>query len=203
MQTTVQTPEPTRIVIRDGTSPAAIYQGMTERARVLRNQLEGLVDDRREEISGLGQMSGGDMAPVRAIVQERIARIDKRIAGIEEQIAQADAQVAAQAAVPGSFVRETRNNARDEDVAGAFFGGASTMLVVVLFWAMIKRRRARKRGTTWPAMQALPNELAARMERLENVAESTALEVERIGEGQRFVTKLLSEQKVPVQNKGV
>jgi len=38
-------------------------------------------------------------------------------------------------------------------------------------------------------------ELVARMARVEQIVESTAIEIERISEGQRFTTKLLSEKK--------
>jgi hypothetical protein len=39
--------------------------------------------------------------------------------------------------------------------------------------------------------------LDARFDRLEAITEATALEVERIGEGQRFTTKLLVERGTP------
>jgi len=38
-------------------------------------------------------------------------------------------------------------------------------------------------------------ELVARMARVEQIVESTAIEIERISEGQRFTTRLLSEKK--------
>jgi hypothetical protein len=38
-------------------------------------------------------------------------------------------------------------------------------------------------------------ELAARLERMEQALDAIAIEVERISEGQRFTTKLLSERK--------
>lgn len=38
-------------------------------------------------------------------------------------------------------------------------------------------------------------ELMARLSRVEQIVESTAIEIERISEGQRFTTKLLSEGK--------
>jgi hypothetical protein len=41
----------------------------------------------------------------------------------------------------------------------------------------------------------IPSEVAARLERMEQAIDSVALEVERISEGQRFTTKLLSEGK--------
>jgi hypothetical protein len=62
-----------------------------------------------------------------------------------------------------------------------------TITKVVL--ALVQRRRG------LPIADAgTLEEIAARLARLEQVAESTALEVERIGEGQRFTTKLLGER---------
>jgi len=40
----------------------------------------------------------------------------------------------------------------------------------------------------------LPADLGARLERIEQITEATQLEVERIAEGQRFTTKLLSDR---------
>lgn len=40
----------------------------------------------------------------------------------------------------------------------------------------------------------LPTEVTARLERMEQALDSIAVEVERISEGQRFTTKLLSER---------
>jgi len=51
----------------------------------------------------------------------------------------------------------------------------------------------RRRGLPNPDNRAL-EEIAARLARLEQVAEATAVEVERIGEGQRFTTRLLGER---------
>ena len=38
-------------------------------------------------------------------------------------------------------------------------------------------------------------ELTTRLNRVEQIVEATAIEIERISEGQRFTTKLLSEKK--------
>ena len=43
----------------------------------------------------------------------------------------------------------------------------------------------------------LPSEVTARLERLEQGMDAIAIEIERISEGQRFVTKLLSEKHAP------
>jgi hypothetical protein len=44
----------------------------------------------------------------------------------------------------------------------------------------------------------IPADLMVRLERMEQGIETIALEVERISEGQRFTTKLLSERGQPV-----
>jgi hypothetical protein len=41
------------------------------------------------------------------------------------------------------------------------------------------------------------SEISQRLERVESSIEAIAVEMERVGEGQRFVTKLLSERKLP------
>jgi len=43
-------------------------------------------------------------------------------------------------------------------------------------------------------------ELEARLERIEQAVDTIALEMERVGEGQRFVTKLLAERPTPISD---
>jgi hypothetical protein len=44
------------------------------------------------------------------------------------------------------------------------------------------------------AAPKIPSDVTARLERMEEAIDSIAIEVERISEGQRFTTKLLSER---------
>ena len=70
------------------------------------------------------------------------------------------------------------------------FIGMMTALIagtrIVLTW--IRRPRA---------TSALPPEVMERLERIERAVDVTALEVERIGEGQRFLTRALGERSIP------
>ncbi len=74
--------------------------------------------------------------------------------------------------------------------------------IVIGFWVMIAVI-----AVGWPLARAfarrmdrqalhppMPADFEARLQRIENIVESTAIEVERISEGQRFTTKLLSER---------
>jgi hypothetical protein len=51
-----------------------------------------------------------------------------------------------------------------------------------------------KRMEQGPKVPAIPSDMAARLERMEQAIDSIAVEVERISEGQRFTTKLLAER---------
>jgi hypothetical protein len=77
----------------------------------------------------------------------------------------------------------------EEDLMFLGFAGAMAALVaatkVILAWI----RRPRAPG-------ALPSDLTERLERIERAVDVTALEVERIGEGQRFLTRALGERSV-------
>ena len=56
----------------------------------------------------------------------------------------------------------------------------------------IGKNRAQKEGLR----AGTDPELAARVARIEQIVEATAVEIERISEGQRFTTRLLSDTKV-------
>ena len=68
------------------------------------------------------------------------------------------------------------------------FGGAAVFVIA--------RAVARRIETGGRAAIALPaHEATARMERMERAVESIAIEVERVSESQRFLTKLLADRE--------
>jgi hypothetical protein len=64
-------------------------------------------------------------------------------------------------------------------------------ILAVLFATGAMRLLARHRALSADAQPALD---AERMQRLEQAIDSMAVELERVGEGQRFVTKILTER---------
>jgi len=67
--------------------------------------------------------------------------------------------------------------------------GAMVLIPIFVVY-MIARWRRRRRGG---ARQTYSSEHDTRMERLEQAVDAIAIEVERVGEAQRYQTKLLSE----------
>jgi Na+/glutamate symporter len=71
----------------------------------------------------------------------------------------------------------------------AFF----TMITAIFIGTPMARAWAR-RVDRQAALAKVPSEVTERLERMEHAIDSIAIEVERISEGQRFTTKLLSER---------
>ena len=68
---------------------------------------------------------------------------------------------------------------------GAFATAICLAIGVPMARAYARRMDAQSR-------QQIPQEVMARLERIESAVDAVAVEVERISEGQRFTTKLLS-----------
>lgn len=69
----------------------------------------------------------------------------------------------------------------------------------VLITALVLRYRIKMRGSS---SAALPSDLTDRLSRMEAGIDAMAVEVERISEGQRFTTRLLSERPVEEVRRG-
>jgi hypothetical protein len=72
-----------------------------------------------------------------------------------------------------------------------------TMIPITAIGVPIARAYARRIGATPP--ERIPSDVVARLQRMEQAIDSIAIEVERISEGQRFTTKLLSERTAEPQ----
>lgn len=70
--------------------------------------------------------------------------------------------------------------------------GAFVVAIVIAIGVPLARAFARKMDAE-SRNSRLPTEVTDRLERMEHALDSIAIEVERITEGQRFTTKLLSE----------
>ena len=130
-------------------------------------------------------------------LEDRVRLLDRRILQIEGEL---DATGRQLASAPVGLMEETRAEGRggggDDFEEGLMAGGFSVLLLllpIVLFFA---RRRWKKPRAATPAQ--LTGESDGRLERLERGMEAIAIEIERVSEGQRFVTRLLSESQTPL-----
>jgi hypothetical protein len=174
-------------------SPSAIYQAAVKQREVLGEQMERLQDERRDITNRLNatdqeqQPSAADKAGL----EKRLTTLDARIDVMDKQIAGADAQVAATAGIPGAVVERPpeEHNGPPEAV---FVLGGIFMFVAIFPISIAYARRIWRRSAA--AVTALPKDVIDRFTQIDQAVESIAVEVERIGEGQRFITRVLSEQ---------
>ena len=186
---TAPVPPGTRLVSPvTGVGPADVYTAMREQRSEIRSQLERL-EEKRSEIQR--NMRQGDADAADAGLLARLKEIDARISATDAQLATADAAVAQAAAVPGAVIEEPpREHKTDPAEIVGITGGLMAALLFPLVVAYA--RRIWRRGAT--IIAPVPQDVRDRLDQLSNAVESIGLEVERIGEGQRFITKVMGEQ---------
>jgi hypothetical protein len=154
----------------------------------LSNQLESVDGRRSRLLSQLRQT--GDPTAIKGL-EDRLALLDKRQLQLESDIATTGRQLTS---APAGLAASTRS----PDVAGLGSGQVVAISIVGIIFVLAPLtmgfartiwKRANKPGLPPTAF----TETAQRLERLESAVDTIAVEIERISEGQRFVTKLLSE----------
>jgi len=207
MQTATETPLPQPQAITtpgpDGkpitiTVPKSVEEvrDLVEHRRELSNQLTD-VTNRRDQLARELQTAPPGVA--RTGLEERVRVLDQRILQLESDLARTGQQLAAAPSEYTSAV-DFENRPRstsDEDFAGGWAGGTFSTLAVVFVVSWYRRRRRKKKGGPAQAT-AIAGDSAERLERIERGMEAIAIEIERVTEGQRFVTKVLTEAPEPV-----
>lgn len=170
--------------------PSEVLRGFREQRSELRDQLERL-ENQRSELAQQLQTIGEEG---KTGLLNRITAVDGRIASVEKALADADASVARSAATPGAVLPEPPEPRREGPPEEFFV----FLMVVTMFigvpLAIAYARRIWKKGVTTVA--AIPQDIYERFNRIDQAIDSVAVEVERIGEGQRYVTKLVNERAI-------
>jgi hypothetical protein len=194
IQQTIQgTPAPTAAPViaqgaRSAPSAAAIYEGFKAQRNELRNQLDDLQGTRQSIAGQLEELS--PTAAERKPLEARLNDVDQRIVTVDGMLATNATQIAQAAAIPGAVV-EPPPYVREGPPEEAWVAGGFFMVLVIFPLTIAYARRIWRRGAV--AVSAFPKELSERLFRMEQAVEATSLEVERIGEGQRFLTRLFTE----------
>ena len=137
--------------------------------------------NRRELV--VRELPGSDGAN-RAGLEQRLTQLDERILQLESEMAATERLVAAS---PGNVRTGSGSSGGDSD---AWVAVPVLLIVFVAFPLVFAYARRIWKRTGAPRVNPAEN---GRLERIEQAVEAIAVEVERVSEGQRFVTKLLSE----------
>ena len=158
-------------------SSAAEVDALRSRREELSNQLNSATS-RRSELAR--KLPGMDPA-VRGGVEQRIALLDRRILSIESQIDQTGQQLAAVSpAVLAATATATPFIERIDPDTFTAIGVLFTMFVL---------------GPLAIASSRGGAEASQRLDRIENAVDAIAIEIERVSEGQRFMTRLFTEER--------
>lgn len=179
-------------------TPGAPFTGIPQTAaevrslRARRSELSDQIisasnrrEDLVEEVAALPEH-------LRAGVEQRVALLDERILDLETQIAETGRQISQSPAIGSAGTLQMPEQFPVGEVTGvAIVFTLFVLFPIALAWA----RRLMRRPL--PAAEPAPliKESAERLERLEHAVEAIAIEIERVSEGQRFVTRVLGEGK--------
>jgi hypothetical protein len=158
------------------------------------DQLESATGRRRSLAEQVRHADGVSKAGLEA----RLAVLDQRIVRLEGELDQVGQQLESPQAA--QYVAETRPPANfDQMVQRGNLNPTPVAVLITLFvfspLAVSIARLIWKRGSrTAMTVPAIPAESGARLERIEQAVDAIAIEVERVSEGQRFVTRLMSER---------
>lgn len=160
----------------------------------LSDQLESAADRRRQLVEQLRRADGANQAGL----ESRLAVLDQRIVRIESELDQTGqilsspeaARLIAETRPPRNFDPPVRfSNVDPEPIIISF-----TLFVLSPIAIAISRLIWRRGSRIAAVAPALPADSGERLERIEQAMDAIAIEVERVSEGQRFVTRLLSER---------
>lgn len=170
-----------------------------QEVRALRIKLDDLrraLQDAAERRSSVSNRLAEAVPAARPGLEARLAELDSRILGIEKEITVGTQQLSAApprvlneatTRAPELFDRLGRDAVPIVSILSVFVLGPFALAMARLIW---------RRGSVTPARPAVSDAATQnRLEQLQQSVDAIALEVERISEGQRFVTKLLNERE--------
>ncbi len=176
-------------------------QLLRQRGSELSRQLTS-ANGRRDELAAALEDAEGVN---RTGIEQRISQLDQRIMRIEADIAENGRLLAS---APAALLNQSNpsSTSQPDNPFGLSARQVTAMGIVgtifVLFPLAIAAAYAIFRRGSRPIVPRESAESAQRMERLEQAVDAIALEVERISEGQRYVTRFLTEGSAPALSVG-
>jgi hypothetical protein len=162
---------------------------LRERRAELSNQLESAADRRAEIAEEIKTAEGA----AKSGLEQRLSVLDQRILQLETDIAETGRQLTS---APAGLIAASQNPFTEMGIDPHMIEKVSVLFTLFVLAPLavgaaflMFRRALRPR----PRAETASGESSERMARLESAVDAIAVEIERISEGQRFVTRLLTE----------
>jgi hypothetical protein len=209
--TLIQAPAPpSRPGAPPGSGPYVITKGEIDRAMSnvpMTAQEVGVLQARRSELSRQLNSADGRRRELqkqlvtangqqdRAGLEQRIGVLDARISGLENDLGDVGRQLSS---VPAALATNRPSPINGQSTRSRFVDNMVPISIVFTLFVLAPLAVSISRGIwrrgSLPRQSSSPAD-AQRLARMEQAMEAIAIEIERVSEGQRFVTRLLSEQR--------
>jgi hypothetical protein len=174
-----------------GQAPATDLASLQSQLGELRIQLKGLQAQWDGLHSQLDAMLRNN--PARPGVQQQWADVGVQIAQVKGDIARLEGRIALKQGLPVGTTTTPPPSPPRRSIDPSVAIPVMAVLIMVLA-GPVSMAWARRIFRGKPRSSALSPDHTMRLERIENAIEAVAIEVERISEGQRFVTRILAER---------
>jgi hypothetical protein len=149
---------------------------VTERRNSITQQLKTVPDEARSGLQARLE-----------VLDARAVQLESDLGAVGRSIAAASPDLISMAYQP---LEEGGKSGGEDFAAGMAAAGVPIFLVMAGVYFFSRRRWRKQTRRNAPALPSVDSD---RLQRLEHGMEAMAIEIERISEGQRFVTKLLSD----------
>jgi hypothetical protein len=165
-------------------------RALREKRGELSNQLASATDRRKalgEQLKSADPSARAGIEARLKVLDERIVRLESELDRTGDQLANAPAALAASTSAPDIANKVTEDLVPIVAILSVFVFAPFAIAFARLIW---KRASA-------PSRPAVDQTTQHRLDQIQQAVDTIAVEVERISEGQRFVTKILSERERP------
>jgi hypothetical protein len=185
------------VTTRDLNSTPMTAQELTilkARREELSNQLISANNRRKALAEQVRSATGADKAGL----EQRLGVLDARLARLESEIDESGRQLAsagAALATTGGSRTGPNFGPASRDAMDIALPIIAVLAALAMFPIAVAIARNLWRRGSLTSTSSIDRESARRLERMEQAMEAIAIEIERVSEGQRFVTRLLGEQR--------
>lgn len=196
---TTQRSGPTAITLVNAPTTRAEMKALTARRDEISRQISNITG-RRDDIAS--QLRAAAPGADKAGLEARLGTLDNRIVELETDLNVTGRQLASAKGDAAAFTEQPPPGASNEPSPGQITAMSVVFMVAVLMPLSIALgRRLMGRGSKQQPAAASP-EIVQRLDRMDEGLEAIAIEIERISEGQRFVTRVLADGATPALGAG-
>lgn len=178
------------VTVLNAPTTRAEMKALTARRDEISRQVSN-VNGRRDDIAG--QIRAAAPGADKAGLEARLGTLDSRLVELETDLNVTGRQLASAKGDAAAYTEQPPPGPPNEPSAGQITAMSVVFMIAVLMPLSVALGRRLMGRSSKQAPAAASPEIVKRLDRLDEGLEAIAIEIERISEGQRFVTRVLGE----------